>query len=69
MRLSDQALICVAMAVQKGLMEQIDITDILRNYVFELHGDEMYIINPPRTMRMKWREEDNEEESEEECQD
>ena len=37
MKLSDQALSCVMMALQKSLMEQSDIVPVLKS--FELHAD------------------------------
>lgn len=48
MKLSDQALACVMVALQKSLMEQSDIVPVLKG--FELTMDdrgELFVSNPP----------------------
>jgi hypothetical protein len=50
--LSDQALMCVMMALQKSLMEQSDIVPVLKSFEFVeqplLDGTvELSVINPP----------------------
>jgi hypothetical protein len=50
MRLSDQALSCVMVALQKSLMEQSDIVPLLKGMELETEGDELVVRNPPNTM-------------------
>jgi hypothetical protein len=50
MRLSDQALGAVMMALQKSLLEQTDIVPVLKGFNFVIHGDsqdELVVTNPP----------------------
>ena len=48
MKLSNQAMGAIMMALQKSLLEQSDITPILREFNFELTEEEQLIIrNPP----------------------
>ena len=49
MKLSNQAVGAVMMALQKSLMEQSDIVPILRGFQLEMDDDsgEIVIINPP----------------------
>ena len=52
MKLSDQALATIMMALQKSLLEQSDITEILRGFEFvsseiDEDRDELIISNPP----------------------
>ena len=50
MKLSDQALGAVMMALQKSLLEQTDIVPVLKNFNFVIHGDsqdELVVTNPP----------------------
>jgi len=48
MKLSDQALGAIMMALQKSLMEQSDITSVLKGMEFELMDNgELLIKNPP----------------------
>ena len=50
MKLSDQALGAVMMALQKSLMEQSDIVPVLQNFNFVITGDsqsELAVTNPP----------------------
>ena len=46
MKLTDQALSAIMIALQKSLMEQIDIVPILKNYKFTSEGEELYVSNP-----------------------
>jgi len=50
MKLSDQALGAVMMALQKSLLEQSDIVPVLKNFNFTIQGDsqdELVVTNPP----------------------
>tara|TARA_B100000927_G_scaffold291248_2_gene292556 strand:+ start:1126 stop:1332 length:207 start_codon:yes stop_codon:yes gene_type:complete len=48
MKLSNQALGAIMMALQKSLLEQSDIVPTLKNFVFESgEADELTIRNPP----------------------
>ena len=50
MKLSDQALGALMMALQKSLMEQSDITETLKGFDFVITGpsqSELIIANPP----------------------
>ena len=48
MKLSDQALSCVMVALQKSLMEQTDIVPTLKGFEFETDPkDELVVTNPP----------------------
>ena len=50
MKLSDQALGAVMMALQKSLMEQSDIIPVLKNFDFVVTGadqSELVVTNPP----------------------
>ena len=50
MKLSDQALGAVMMALQKSLMEQSDITEVLKGFDFLITGpsqSELMVANPP----------------------
>jgi hypothetical protein len=46
-KLSDQAVGALMMALQKGLMEQIDITEMLKNFELIDTLDGLVIENPP----------------------
>ena len=48
MKLSDQALGAVMMALQKSLLEQSDIVPVLKDFNFVLEQDELLVTNPPR---------------------
>ena len=49
MKLSDQALSCVMIALQKSLMEQTDIVPILKDFAFEAGPEgELFVSNPPQ---------------------
>jgi hypothetical protein len=47
MKLSDQALGAVMMALQKSLLEQTDIVPVLKGFDFVLDGEELSVTNPP----------------------
>lgn len=51
MKLSDQALSCVMVALQKSLMEQIDIVPVLKSFDLELESGELFVKNPPAAMK------------------
>jgi len=46
-KLSNQAIGALMMALQKGLLEQIDITDILRTFELSDTEDGLIVENPP----------------------
>jgi hypothetical protein len=50
MKLSDQALSCVMVALQKSLMEQSDIVPLLKNMEMIEESGELVVTNPPNTM-------------------
>lgn len=50
MKLSNQALSCIMVALQKSIMEQTDIVPILKDLDIELQGEELFVKNPPRTL-------------------
>jgi hypothetical protein len=45
--LSDQALGSIMMALQKGLLEQCDITEVLRSFVLKDTSNGLIVTNPP----------------------
>ena len=48
LKLSDEALGAVMMALQKSLLEQSDIVPVLRGFEFKIDDkEELYIMNPP----------------------
>ena len=47
MRLSGQAMGALMMALQKCLMEQSDITEILKEFTFQVDDEEKLVINNP----------------------
>lgn len=54
MRLTDQAVGAIMMALQKSLIEQSDIVPTLKNFVFDIDGrmpgekfEPLIVINPP----------------------
>jgi len=61
MKLSNQALGAVMMALQKSLLEQSDIVPVLQGFDFEDTPDGMVVLNPP-TVEMQ--QEDVEEQLE-----
>lgn len=50
MKLSDQALSCVMVALQKSLLEQTDIVPVLKGFELVLEGEEVVVANPPTSM-------------------
>ena len=57
LKLSDEALGAVMMALQKSLMEQSDIVPVLKGFDFKVDDKkELYIMNPPV---VKFEEEDD----------
>lgn len=46
-KLSNQAIGALMMALQKGLMEQTDITDMLKEFVLVSTADGLVVENPP----------------------
>jgi len=58
MTLSDQALSCIMVALQKSLMEEADIVPILKDFKFETDPkDELVVLNPPKSILFKETEE------------
>lgn len=57
MKLSNQALTCVMVALQKSLMEQTDIVPLLKSFEMELEGEELVVKNPPTNISAKLFEE------------
>ena len=50
MKLSNQAVGALMLALQKCLMEQTDITEIIKDFNFVAGGDqqdELFVLNPP----------------------
>ena len=47
MKLSDQALGAVMMALQKSLLEESDIVPVLKGFEFILEEEELVVRNPP----------------------
>jgi len=53
MKLSQQAMACVMMALQKSLMEQSDIVPVLSSFELELVGEELMVKNPPTQINVQ----------------
>jgi len=53
MKLSDQALTCIMVALQKSIMEQNDIVPMLKGYEIYTKDDELYVKNPPTLMTIQ----------------
>jgi hypothetical protein len=49
MRLSQQAIGAICMAIQKGFLEQTDITEVLEGFevICDEDGDELFVTNVP----------------------
>ena len=47
MKLSNQALGAIMMALQKSLLEQTDIVPILKDFNFESDNEELKVLNAP----------------------
>tara|TARA_R100000808_G_C2033785_1_gene76444 strand:+ start:268 stop:453 length:186 start_codon:yes stop_codon:yes gene_type:complete len=58
MKLSDQALGSIMMALQKSLLERSDITDVLRGFDLQLDEEEKLVVTNPPTVKFDF---DNEE--------
>jgi hypothetical protein len=52
MKLSDQAVGALLMTLQKCLAEEIDITDLLKDWDLEIIDNEVHVINAP-TIKVK----------------
>jgi len=60
MKLSNQALGAIMMALQKSLLEQVDIVPVLQEFQFQIGENELLVVqNPPNFMILN---EDNIEE-------
>ena len=46
-KLSSQAIASLMMALQKGIMEQVDITEVLKDFEFTNTTDGLMVENPP----------------------
>jgi|TARA_R100001129_G_scaffold180189_1_gene157964 hypothetical protein len=58
LKLSDEALGAIMLALQKSLMEQSDIVPVLKSFNFKINEEkELFIMNPPI---LKMKEEDEE---------
>ena len=59
MKLSNQALGSVMLALQKSLMEQSDIVRLLKGFNFKVNDEsELFVMNPPI---VKFKEEDEDD--------
>ena len=48
LKLSDEALGAVMMALQKSLLEQTDIVPVLKEFNFKINDkEELFVMNPP----------------------
>ena len=48
LKLSDQALGAIMMALQKSLLEQSDIVPVLKGFNFKVNSkEELFVMNPP----------------------
>ena len=48
MKLSNQAIGAIMIALQKGVLDQVDITGVLREFdLYETESDELDVKNPP----------------------
>jgi len=47
MKLSNQAIGAIMMALQKGIMEQLDITEVLQNFTIIETEEGLMVENPP----------------------
>ena len=53
MKLSDQAMGAIMMALQKSLMEQTDIVPVLKSFELELMDDGTLLVKNPPTVKPK----------------
>ena len=59
LKLSDEALGAVMMALQKSLMEQSDIVPVLKGFNFKVNeNSELFVMNPP-ILKLKEDEDDH----------
>ena len=65
MRLSDQAMGALMMALQKCLMDQSDITELLKKFNFVISENEELVVENPPVLRFANREVDESSVSEE----
>ena len=61
MKLSNQALGAVMLALQNSLMEQTDIVPVLRGFEFRPDKDELIVTNPPIVHADAFESEDTKE--------
>lgn len=47
MKLSNQALGALMLALQKSLLEQSDIVPVLQGFNFEMRDGKLFVLNPP----------------------
>jgi hypothetical protein len=50
MKLSDQALGCIMVALQKSIMEQTDIVPLLKSFDFQSEEGLLLVANPPASI-------------------
>lgn len=50
MKLSEQALSCIMIALQKSIMEQSDIVPILQDFNFISEDERLVVTNPPSSL-------------------
>lgn len=60
MKLSDQALGAIMMALQKSLLEQSDIVPTLKGFVFQVADEEELVVNNPPNFTIGYQEENPE---------
>ena len=67
LKLSNQAVACLMMALQRSLLEQSDIVPVLQGLDFKVVNDELYVVNPPLVKMSDFglSEEDSSDETEE----
>ena len=53
MKLSNQAVGALLVTLQKCLSEQVDITDLLKDWNLEERDNEIYVLNPPYVKKDK----------------
>jgi hypothetical protein len=56
MKLSEQALTCIMVALQKSIMEQSDIVETLKQFKFASENEELKVLNPIVSMSFKQKE-------------
>jgi len=61
LKLSDEALGALMLALQKSLLEQSDITPVLKGFNFKVNeNEELFVMNPPI---LRFKEDDKEDEN------